>query len=404
MSKGQIWIRRMIDIDDSAFQGKVEQTHGDIVTKLAALEYIVGDVYYRLYEESADFDPDSQLSVSKEGARMLAHVGLEDYRIIVTFLPEDYDTAGHIELNQMDSQEVFINIDDDHKGSRVAVLCILAHEISHKILQTKRFTAPTREINEVYTDLTAIYCGFGRQILNGCFEKKYNLQKVGGEFRTVLSTQSIGYLRIKDYAFAYRLMCEFYGIGEKAYKSGLDAESLEAIAGINIPGISQGDLHKKILSHRQECASLLRKIYLLEDRMSSYKSSIQYRLKQLDLENDIIGQDGSIAKPVTAYSLMAESPLAQMHKGLDRFVELLEGKRDIRKINKIFCPYCLSEVKVPAGLETEGYTNFECFSCGKKFMVALTEEVPDIMPSETESQRNGLLARMLAKLRRKSSG
>ena len=397
----------MIDIDDSQFSGKVEQTQSDIVNKLSALEYIVGDVYYRLYEESVDFDPSSQLSVAKEGDRMLAHVGMNQYRIIVSFLPENYDTAGHIELNESDSPDVFINIDDNHKGCRVAVLCVLAHEISHKILHAKKFKAPTREMNEVYTDLAAIYCGFGRQILNGCFEKKTDWKNVGGSFRAVLSTHSIGYLRIKDYAFAYRLMCEFYGIGEKVYKSGLDEESLEAISRINIPSISQKEFRKSIIAHRQECARMLRKLYLVEDKLSVYKTIIQGRLKQLDLENDILRQDGTFSKPISAYYLISESPMERSLASLDNIVGLLTGEKDIRKIKRIFCPYCLSNINVPAGLVSDGYTNFECFSCGKKFMVSLSEEtIEDKTPQEKahlkgESRQKGFFSRMTARLKRK---
>lgn len=364
----------MVDIDDSAFKGRITQTERDIVNKLSILEYVINNKSFRLYETSPTFRPSDAQSISDEGVRMLSHIGMPQYRPVITFLPEMDNAAGHIELNDTDSLEVNINIGPGHKGNSKEVLCILAHEICHKVLHVKKFQAFSRDQNEVFTDLAAIYCGFGKQILNGCYENTMAWQvNSSGAAQSVSRKQVIGYLSFKDYAFAYLLMCTFYGVSEQDYKSGLDLESLEVLSRVKLPKLTMADFNKAVHNKRKECAQMLRRFYLLDSKISAYKSKVKTMLQKLDYESDVKKDDATFAKPVTAYSLMLEPSFKEEKSDLNALVSSLDNvETDIRKHAQISCPYCQAAVKVPSGLRSEDYTTFKCFSCGKTFMVALT--------------------------------
>lgn len=152
----------------------------------------------------------------------------------------------------------------------------------------KKFQAFSREQNEVFTDFAAIYCGFGRQILNGCYENTMAWRvDSSGVAQTVSRKQAIGYLSFKDYAFAYLLMCTFYGVDERAYKSGLDLESLEALSRVTPPKLTMAGFNMSIQNKREECAQMLRRFYLLDSKISAYKSKVRTMLQKLDYESDV---------------------------------------------------------------------------------------------------------------------
>lgn len=82
-------------------------------------------------------------------------------------------------------------------------------------------------------------------------------------------------------------------------------------------------------------------------------------------------------RPVTAYSLILEPSFKKEKSKLNALVSSLDNvEKDIRKHTKISCPYCQATVKVPPGFQSDDYTTFKCFSCGKKFMVSLTDNSP----------------------------
>ena len=367
----------MVDIDDSVLQGKITQSERDIVNKLSILEYVIDNKVFRLYDPSSSFNPSDEQSISDEGVKMLSHIGMQQYQPIITFLPEKENAAGHIELNDTDSLEVYINIGEKHKGNSKEVLCILAHELCHKVLHVKRFQAFSRDQNEVFTDLAAIYCGFGKQILNGCYENTMAWQMdIFGVAQSVSMKQSIGYLSFKNFAYAYLLMCSFYGVGEQVYKSGLDDESLAALSKVTLPELNVSAFNKSLQSKRKECAHMLRDFYLLDSKLSAYKNKVKTLLQKLDYESDVKKDDGTFSKPVTAYSLMLEPSFIEEKSNLNALVSALDNvEKDIRKHTQISCPYCQAAVKVPSGLHSEDYTTFKCFSCGKTFMVSLTDVV-----------------------------
>lgn len=355
--------------------GKVPQTKIDIVRKLSVLEYVVAFNNYRLYEPSREFNSSDAVSVQKEASRMLNHLNMGQYTALISFVTEEPNAGGHIELNDADdSLNVFIDISIGIKGNNPAVLCVMAHEICHKLLHIRKFRGSTTEENEVYTDLAAIYSGFGRQILNGCHQEWTTVNNVPGGTQTVKHTNDIGYLEIENYAFAYVLMNSFYGLPFNDWKIGLVENAKEAVRGLGIPPLEGDEFDVQILLAKQEYGDLMRDINLIEYELNSIKRRINVQLSKLDYSTDVRSSDG-FTKPITAYSLILEPPMAQEAKSLLSIRKSLTKETDIHKLKTVFCPYCRTGIRITSPLEDERFITVKCDSCGKSFILGVSDKI-----------------------------
>ena len=349
--------------------GKVPQTKTDIVRKLSVLEYIVAFNTYRLYESSRDFNSSDTVSVQKEASRMLKHLNMGQYLALISYVTEKPNAGGHIELNDADdSLNVFIDISIDLKGNNAAVLCVMAHEICHKLLHIRGFRGPTTDENEVYTDLAAIYSGFGRLILNGCHQEWTTTKTVPEGTQIVNHTSDIGYLKIEDYAYAYALMNTFYGIPDNNWTTGLAVNAKEALYGIRISPLDGKEFDKKMLLTKQKFGDLMRDINLIESGLRDIKRRINTQLSKLDYSAEVRSSEG-FTKPITAYSLILEPLMDQEAKKLLGIRKNLTKVTDIHNLQTVFCPYCGTDIRFTPPFEDERFITVSCRSCGKSFIV-----------------------------------
>lgn len=106
--------------------------------------------------------------LAKECRRMLDFVGLENYRVEVSFASLEAGTSGNISLNDNAAPSVCIQVADTHRSNWAATLATLAHEICHKLLFVNDvYSSYLGMMNEVYVDLSTLYVGFGELILQG---------------------------------------------------------------------------------------------------------------------------------------------------------------------------------------------------------------------------------------------
>ena len=282
--------------------GQVEQSRRDIINKLSVLEYVIGFRNYRIYEPSQGFSSADVISLQKEASRILQFLGMERYMAIIAYSSVATNTAGHIELNDYDdSQSVFITIGEKYRGNDKAVLCIMAHEICHKLLHIRRFKGKTVEENEVYTDLAAIYSGLGRLILNGCFRQ--DVQMFGTTSRT--TTQTIGYLSKENYAYAYVVMSSFYGIKRRQYLSGIDKSVKWTVRETTPPHLGRKWFDFKIGTLTKRYTAALSRCNTNPGKHQGEIADLQQILRKFSYADDVRSSNG-FSKPVTAYSLFLE--------------------------------------------------------------------------------------------------
>jgi hypothetical protein len=83
--------------------------------------------------------------------------------------------------------------------------------------------------NEVLTDITAIYLGLGKLMLNGCECQRQWRQRTSQGTETTTTTLRSGYLTLDQFAFVYRLVCGMRRIPENTYLGGLSSGAVSAV-------------------------------------------------------------------------------------------------------------------------------------------------------------------------------
>ena len=110
----------------------------------------------------------------------------------------------------------YIEIPFFYAGKKHAIGTILAHEITHAFLFLKGIMIDDSKENEMLTDLTAIYIGLGKFLINGIFvinDKHVNEGHI------------LGYLSPDLIAHSYKLVCESRNINNLAAYSNLLPEA-----------------------------------------------------------------------------------------------------------------------------------------------------------------------------------
>ncbi len=108
------------------------------------------------------------MSIQNAGKIIADHVGLTNLTFVIAVTLQDPSTAGHIEL-RYDSPDVYVEISHDICGYKDAVLATLCHEVCHKFLHTRGIRHGTVQVEQEFlTDVTAVYLGMGKIMLNGC--------------------------------------------------------------------------------------------------------------------------------------------------------------------------------------------------------------------------------------------
>jgi hypothetical protein len=197
-----------------------EHLANDYLEKLLLLEGRVGSrVGYQMFEPPSDFDSADLLALNRIARVIADSVGVKD-RLTVTPTVHPKDCAGHIDLGDT-AEGVFIEVAEDLLEFPDCVLATLAHEISHRYLHLHGVSCGTGPAfhyhNEILTDITAVFLGLGKLMLNGCTGQR--------EFRStsgvVTHTRTVGYLDRQQLTFVYLLVCEMRNILTEEYEEGL---------------------------------------------------------------------------------------------------------------------------------------------------------------------------------------
>lgn len=138
--------------------------------------------------------------------RMLAFVNLIFFRVEVVMKPMGSGVSGRVHLKG-DFQDVLtIEVDPELMAHTDSLIMVLAHEIAHKYLEFHHLTLPDSQENEELTDVTSVYLGFGRYVLDGCLYTTYSTD--AGK------RSEIGYLKPYEFAYVYDVVCHLHGEAE----------------------------------------------------------------------------------------------------------------------------------------------------------------------------------------------
>lgn len=84
------------------------------------------------------------------------------------------------------------------------VISILAHECTHYFLSLNNLKLKSRIQNEILTDFTTVYLGFGNYLKKGYKEIRYVIYE--NEFQRLVDSEKVGYVGFKDIEFFIKLL------------------------------------------------------------------------------------------------------------------------------------------------------------------------------------------------------
>lgn len=208
----------------------------DYIAKLVFLEKAVGHkAHYRIMEPfspALGIGSDRYVEIQVAAKRIASFIGLTGLTFLIEPKKPGVNTCGSIEL-RADSSEVFVQLSPDLFGFPAAVLTTLAHEISHKFLHLNKLSwgagKNDQYHNEVLTDITAVFLGLGKLMLNGRYSESVDTTALS----TTTHTREIGYLNGDQLAFVYLLVCQMRGIERSEFMSGLNSFCVYRVADIS---------------------------------------------------------------------------------------------------------------------------------------------------------------------------
>ncbi|MBL7152872.1 MAG: hypothetical protein ISS79_04095 [Phycisphaerae bacterium] len=207
----------------------------DYVNKIAFLEeHIGGNVGYKPLEPfwvpgTRFRDPHKIQGAAKKIAES---VGLSSLTFLVTVAKQKKNVAGHIELS-FSGNEVFIEVSDDIVDFEDAAMATLSHEIAHKYMQLHGIVSASGATldyeEEILTDITAVFLGLGKFMLNGCEVERTHQERKFDGVHSITESRKCGYLSMRQLAFVYRLVCTMRGVSKKDMVSNLTRKACDAI-------------------------------------------------------------------------------------------------------------------------------------------------------------------------------
>ncbi|HHY13444.1 MAG TPA: hypothetical protein GX526_02200 [Thermoanaerobacterales bacterium] len=202
------------------------------INKVVFLEKRIGHITNYSNLEPFRVDPEDILDIQKAAKKISQFVGLNKYIFIVTVAQLENNIAGHVNLKRGE-REVFIEISRDITKSSQSVLATLAHEITHKYIHDrnlfyKKGLIHTYE-NEIFTDITAVFLGLGKLMLNGCEMGNSKVERRADGIYDVNTLTKVGYLKREELAFVYRLICSMRKVPRREMLNVLSRRALLAI-------------------------------------------------------------------------------------------------------------------------------------------------------------------------------
>lgn len=204
----------------------------DWVKKITYLESKLGKkVSYEILEPFS-VDANCILDIQSAGRRIANFLGLTGYTFIIGKFGLKRNEGGNIELEHH-CKDVFIEISDIVAEHEEAVLATLAHEITHKYMHLHKISCGNSQMqqneNEILTDITAVYLGLGKLMINGCkTEKTVRTHNRINKISKTLKLE-VGYLKMDELGFVYRLICSMRDISKREMLLNISKEGKAAI-------------------------------------------------------------------------------------------------------------------------------------------------------------------------------
>jgi hypothetical protein len=410
----------------------------EYIDKIFHIEKTVG--YKAKYKQIDDFYYNNKniIEIQNAAKKLASYAGLSDLTFNIAVASQNEKTAGHIDLNTP-GNFVFIEISENVRDFKQAILATLAHEISHKYAKINKLYLAEGEAfkleNEKLTDILSIYLGFGKLMINGSYNSITYQTYSNNQIVNTTKSYVLGYLNISEYIFIYLIINFMRNIDTEEMIRGIKSED-------NI-GMIKKMLHDNDIlfnSLRKDPDYLNQKKSSLEDYISDFQkkmadvenilsylknkiiSGADDNLKKLHIEMNNFRNNLNIHFNKHEYnncinilqSYIADDKIVEIKKQLNNKIKIVDNLYKglflvIKKYNKLFNNFDLNEENFRTitcsidGTKMRFKKNgknisVKCPKCGYQFIVNST--VPDFLINEvnyTKEKQNNFFAKYFKK-------
>lgn len=134
---------------------------------------------------------------------ILRHFGIKNSAVKVTF---DLQLPAPAKVKIGVSDVFFVTINAEYKNQRDVVIALLAHEVAHIFLHKHQIKFETTAEDEILTDTTAAFLGFGPSILNVAFNRK---SRSGNRIKT--EEFMLGYISVDEFGYVIAKRNHYFG-------------------------------------------------------------------------------------------------------------------------------------------------------------------------------------------------
>lgn len=291
------------------------------------------------------------IALNGEAKKMMNFVGLSEFEPNCEWADLSEGTAGNIQLNGSRSGSIKIQISKNYQSNGKATLAILAHEICHKLLEYYGLyyaTDALTELNEIYTELTTIFIGFGQVILSGYSTFKGDIN------------YSLGYLEYINYSTVLQIVEALYT--SKIITSPLLGGEENIInKWLTIDSKRQQYLDG-FISEEKDATECLKSLSMLQEAIEILKEDLysqQLELHQKYFIDNEAPKDNEDYKPIHQFYMA--NPWLWSAKDLTNQIRL----SNISEIAKSFLVY-LRQSLPQLSIEKAKPFIFFCPKCGRK--------------------------------------
>ena len=317
----------------------------DIEKKLPPRRYTTYSIPF------TDNRPIPLMALNGEAKKMMNFVGLSEFEPDCEWTNLPNGTAGNILLNGSLNGPIKIRLSEIYRSNAKATIAILAHEICHKLLEYHGLyysTDALSELNEIYTELTTIFIGFGNIILSG-----YSTFKDGVNY-------SLGYLDYINYSTILQIVEAFYNsqMIQSPLLGGKDCILNKWISSES----KRQDYFNGFIDEQKSITECLKSLSMLQEAIGSIKDALY--LKQCDLNNQYFIESNP---PINNEDIKPIHQFYMANPWLWRHTDPEDELRisNISEIAKSFLAYIVQNSTKICSVNAKPYL-FYCPKCGKK--------------------------------------
>ena len=235
-------------LGDNVFASKLPPFERDMIYYLTGLDNTLkGKGFYSLLDLGVLPSALNEKCLQRMAVMMANHIRMSCSSFDVIFDSTSEWEAGHIEWGE---DRALIVVGREFAERPYVALKVLSHELSHQFMREIGVSHVGEEENELLTDITSLYLGFGKYVFEGRGMENVGYYAGGG----------VGYLQQRELGYVYDFIAQLHGMKREDVLTGLTR------AGVSAVRESRWNRFSVLPNHNVDKEDLLKRVGVALDR------------------------------------------------------------------------------------------------------------------------------------------